>query len=91
MKLLLRRDAFAIIMAVVLWLIGFSLRPDYWWHLDTTFVLLLNYTEVALLAVGMTLLAGYCVLGWRYWFSIPFRGIVIATALYVAALAVNAT
>lgn len=54
MKLLLRRDAFAIIMAVLLWLVGFGLRPDYWWHLDTTFVLLLNYTEIALLSLGMT-------------------------------------
>ena len=44
-----------------------------------------------LLAVGLALLAGYCVLGWKYWFSIPLRGIAIATVLYVAALAVNAS
>jgi hypothetical protein len=25
-------------------------------------------------------------LAWRYWFSIPFRGIVLASLLYLAAL-----
>ncbi len=40
-----------------------------------------------LLAVGFLTLAGYCFLGVRYWFSVPFRGIALATALYVAALA----
>jgi hypothetical protein len=39
-----------------------------------------------LLGLGLSLLVGYVVLGWRYWFSIPFRGIALATALYVAAL-----
>ena len=39
-----------------------------------------------LLGLGLSLLVGYAVLGWRYWFSIPFRGIALATALYVAAL-----
>ena len=42
-----------------------------------------------LLAVGFLTLAGYCFLGVRYWFSIPFRGITLATALYVAALVTN--
>ena len=32
-KFLARRDAFAVLLAVALWFIGFSLRPDYWWHL----------------------------------------------------------
>lgn len=54
-RLLARRDAFAILTAVVLWCIGLILRPDYWWHLPNSFALLLNYTEVALLSVGMTL------------------------------------
>ena len=39
-----------------------------------------------LLAVGFLLLAGYCWLGLRYWFSVPFRGIALATVLYLAAL-----
>ncbi len=39
-----------------------------------------------LLTLGMLLLAGYMTLAWRYWFSIPFRGIVLSTLLYVAAL-----
>lgn len=39
-----------------------------------------------LLSLGMLLLAGYMTLAWRYWFSIPFRGIVLSTLLYVAAL-----
>ena len=37
-----------------------------------------------LLAVGLVLLLGYAFLGKRYWFSIPYRGILLATALYVA-------
>lgn len=53
-KLLARRDAFAIILTVALWCVGLVLRPDYWWHLPNSFAILLNYTEVALLAVGMT-------------------------------------
>jgi hypothetical protein len=32
---------------------------------------------------------GFTVLGWLYWFRIPFRGIVLATALYVVALIVR--
>lgn len=42
-----------------------------------------------LLCVGVLLLAGYVFLGKVYWFSVPFRGIVLASALYSAALAVN--
>jgi ribose transport system permease protein len=53
-KLLARRDALAIILTVFLWLVGLYLRPDYWWHLPSTFALLLNYTELALIAVGLT-------------------------------------
>src|SRR5262249_36148798 len=49
-----RRDAFAILLAVGLWFIGLILRPDYWWNLPNTFAILLNYTEVGLLAIGMT-------------------------------------
>ena len=39
-----------------------------------------------LLLLGLALLAGYAVLGKLYWFSVPFRGIVVAAALYAAAL-----
>ena len=53
-KFLARRDALAIILTVVLWLIGFWLRPDYWWNLQNSFAILLNYTELALLAIGLT-------------------------------------
>ena len=42
-----------------------------------------------LLLVGLLLLAGYAVLGKVYWFSAPFRGIVLSTALYVAALVIT--
>lgn len=40
-----------------------------------------------LLSAGLLLLAGYVFLGWRYWFSVPFRSIVVATVCYVIALA----
>jgi len=39
-----------------------------------------------LLSVGLLFLSGYAFLGYRYWFSVPFRGIVLATILYIAAL-----
>jgi len=42
-----------------------------------------------LLLLGLLLLAGYAFLGKVYWFSVPFRGIVLSTALYVAALIVG--
>ena len=53
-RFLSRRDAFAILLAVGLWSVGLILRPDYWWNLPNTFAILLNYTEVGLLAIGMT-------------------------------------
>jgi hypothetical protein len=42
-----------------------------------------------LLLVGLLLLLGYVFLARRYWFSVPFRGIVAATVLYVAALVLS--
>lgn len=42
-----------------------------------------------LLTVGLVFLGGYLFLARRYWFSVPFRGIVLATTLYVLALAVS--
>jgi hypothetical protein len=44
-----------------------------------------------LLSVGFLLLLGYAFLGLRYWFSVPFRGIVLATILYAAAVIVRWT
>lgn len=40
-----------------------------------------------LLAVGLALLGGYTFLGARYWFSVPFRAILVATGLYVLGVA----
>ena len=42
-----------------------------------------------LLSLGLLVLLAYAVLGKRYWFSVPFRGIVMATALYAIALVVH--
>jgi hypothetical protein len=39
-----------------------------------------------LLALGATMLAGFVLLGARYWFSVPFRGSALAFALYVASV-----
>src|SRR5690606_21233970 len=43
-----------IILAVVLWCVGLYLRPDFWGSLDNTFNLMLSFTEVGLLSIGMT-------------------------------------
>jgi hypothetical protein len=42
-----------------------------------------------LLALGLLLLAGYAILGKLYWFSFPFRGIVVAAYLYCVGLVFN--
>ncbi|MDP3760707.1 MAG: hypothetical protein Q8R01_09370 [Ramlibacter sp.] len=42
-----------------------------------------------LIGLGLALLAGYVVLGRVYWFSIPRRGIITATVLYVLGLVVR--
>lgn len=47
------------------------------------------FAEWFLLFTGLALLAGYVVLGRLYWFSIPYRGILAATALYTLALVVR--
>lgn len=51
---LARRDAAAIMLAIALWLIGFWLRPDFWGSLDNSFSLLLAFTEIALISIGLT-------------------------------------
>jgi ribose transport system permease protein len=53
-KLFARRDAAAIMIAIALWLVGLYLRPDFWGSLDNSFNLLLTFTEVALLSIGLT-------------------------------------
>jgi hypothetical protein len=42
-----------------------------------------------LMLVGLAMLGGYAFLGRSYWFSVPFRCIVLATVLYAAALAMT--
>jgi len=49
-----RRDAAAVILVVALWLFGFWARPDFWQGLDNSFAILLAFSEIALLAVGLT-------------------------------------
>jgi hypothetical protein len=39
-----------------------------------------------LLALGLLVLVGYAVLAKLYWFSVPFRGIVLAAILYCSGL-----
>ena len=46
----------------------------------------LLFESLFLQLIGLTMLAGYAVLGKRYWFSVPYHCILIATAFYAAAL-----
>jgi hypothetical protein len=45
------------------------------------------FASTFLLAVGLGLLGSLAALGYAYWFSIPFRGICLSLACYVAAIA----
>lgn len=47
------------------------------------------FQSTFLLVVGAILLTGYIFLAKAYWFSIPFRGIVLSAALYIGALIAN--
>lgn len=47
------------------------------------------FDSAFLLSAGLLFLLGYVFLGQRYWFSVPFRGIVLATVLYAAGLIVR--
>ena len=49
-----RRDAAAVLLMIALWLFGLWARPDFWAGLDNTFATLLAFSEIALLAVGLT-------------------------------------
>jgi ribose transport system permease protein len=51
---LYRRDAAAIILMIALWLFGWWARPDFWAGLDNSFAILLAFSEIALLAIGLT-------------------------------------
>lgn len=51
---LVRRDAAAIILMVILWTVGMFLRPDFWGSIDNSFNLLLAFTEVGMLSIGLT-------------------------------------
>jgi hypothetical protein len=44
------------------------------------------FASAFLLATGAMLLASYLALARQYWFSIPFRGIGLASALYLAGI-----
>lgn len=44
------------------------------------------YESVFLQLVGFAMLLGLCVLGWAYWFSVPFVGIAVALVCYVASI-----
>src|SRR4029078_7883852 len=57
-KFLARRDAAAIIIAVVLWFAGIYLRPDFWGSVNNSFNLILAFTEIALLSIGLTFVIG---------------------------------
>lgn len=47
------------------------------------------FQSAFLLALGLIVLLAYVVVGKIYWFSIPFRGIVLATILYGLGLLVH--
>ena len=50
----------------------------------------LLFGSLFLQALGLIMLASYVVLARRYFFSVPFRGVVAATLLYVTGLVVAA-
>lgn len=52
---LFRRDAAAVLIMGILWLMGWYARPDFWAGIDNSFAMLLAFSEIALLSVGLTL------------------------------------
>jgi len=49
-----RRDSAALMLVAALWLFGLWARPDFWGNLDNSFAILLAFSEIALLTVGLT-------------------------------------
>ena len=49
----------------------------------------LLFDSAYLLTVGFAMLAGLFLLGKRYWFSIPFRGITFSLACYTVGIIVS--
>ena len=49
----------------------------------------LLFGSLFLLAVGLAMLGGFVVLAKLYWFSIPYRGVCIALACYLAGIAAS--
>ncbi|HEX4499068.1 MAG TPA: hypothetical protein VIE43_25550 [Thermoanaerobaculia bacterium] len=47
------------------------------------------FQSTFLLLLGLAFLSAFVFLGKRYWFSIPFRGILLATVLYAGALIIT--
>lgn len=57
-KLFTYRESAAVVFVIVLWLTGYFLRPDFWGNLDNSFNLLLAFTEIGIMAVGMAYVIG---------------------------------
>ena len=57
-KLFTYRETMAVVLMIALWLSGFWLRPDFWASLDNSFNLLLAFTEIGLMAIGMAFVIG---------------------------------
>jgi hypothetical protein len=47
------------------------------------------FGSLFLCGLGLACLLVYVWLGWRYWFSVPFRGIALATMLFIAGWAAS--
>jgi len=60
----------------------FGLVYGYLALLHSTFL----FESLFLLGVGLTMLGGLVVLGKRYWFSIPYRGICAALVCYLGSI-----
>lgn len=57
-RLLSHRESAAVLLALFLWCVGFYLRPDFWGNMDNSFNLLLAFTEIGIMAVGMAYVIG---------------------------------
>ena len=64
-------------------------RPHYLPHLALWQPSLL-LGSTFLCGLGELDLLGYVVLGWRYWFSVTFRGVVLAALLFMTGLVLQA-